>query len=176
MLIDDFLPAYDVASRHSIAIRASAEDTYAAVLRCDLASSWVARMLFALRGLSGGAPTTAVLDRVQRLGFVLLGEDAPREIVLGVVGQFWTRGHLRAVTPREFASFETPGFAKGAWNFSVTPPADGTTSLATETRVLCLDGASRRKFRLYWTAIRPFSGLIRREMLTEIRRRAVGSG
>ncbi len=34
------------------------------------------------------------------------------------------------------------------------------------------DAAARRRFRLYWLAIRPFSGLIRRLWLRAIKRRA----
>jgi hypothetical protein len=44
--------------------------------------------------------------------------------------------------------------------------------LATETRVLCLDDSSRRKFKLYWTLIAPFSGLIRNEALRVVKRAA----
>jgi hypothetical protein len=46
---------------------------------------------------------------------------------------------------------------------------DGET-LATETRVRAASPASRRRFRLYWLAIRPFSGLIRHLWLREIKR------
>jgi hypothetical protein len=35
--------------------------------------------------------------------------------------------------------------------------------------MLCLDESSRRRFRRYWLFIRPFSGLIRMEMLRVIR-------
>jgi hypothetical protein len=48
----------------------------------------------------------------------------------------------------------------------------GTTRLATETRVLCLDDESRRRFRLYWLFIGPFSGLIRRKILRSIKHEA----
>ena len=57
--------------------------------------------------------------------------------------------------------------AKMAFNFRL----DGST-LSTETRVLLTDAASRRKFRAYWTLIRPFSGLIRRVWLRAIAHRA----
>jgi hypothetical protein len=46
------------------------------------------------------------------------------------------------------------------------------TVLSTETRVLATDAAARRRFRRYWLAIRPFSGLIRRVWLRAIKRRA----
>jgi hypothetical protein len=45
-------------------------------------------------------------------------------------------------------------------------------TLTTETRVWAADPSSRRRFRLYWLAIRPFSGLIRRLWLREIKRTA----
>ena len=47
-----------------------------------------------------------------------------------------------------------------------------TRGLTTETRVLLTDERSRRAFRRYWLVIRPFSGLIRRNWLTAIVRRA----
>ena len=41
--------------------------------------------------------------------------------------------------------------------------------------ILCHDGegaASRRRFRLYWLVVRPFSGLIRKAMLDAVAREA----
>jgi len=48
--------------------------------------------------------------------------------------------------------------------------------LSTETRVAGTDAHARRRFGLYWLAIRPGSGLIRREWLRAIERRARASG
>lgn len=62
-----------------------------------------------------------------------------------------------------------PGTAKAAWNFAVHPGTGGRSVLTTETRVLCADPATRRRFRTYWAVVGPFSGLIRREMLAAIR-------
>jgi hypothetical protein len=42
---------------------------------------------------------------------------------------------------------------------------DDHVVLTTETRVLCLDDASRKSFQRYWRVIRPFSGWIRRRGL-----------
>lgn len=171
------MPVYDVASRHSIAIRSDPQRAYDAILACNLETSWIARSLFALRGLSRGASQRTrplpIVDRVARLGFVRLSEDPPREIVIGLIGRFWkASGDLQRFAAREFPLFEEPGFAKAAWNFLVTRCDDGSVFVSTETRVRCLDDASRRKFALYWTVVGPFSGLIRMEMLREIRRRA----
>lgn len=46
--------------------------------------------------------------------------------------------------------------------------------LTTETRVFVTDDRSRRLFTGYWVVIRPFSGLIRRQWLAAIARRAEG--
>ena len=64
--------------------------------------------------------------------------------------------------------------AVAVMNFLVEPHASGRgTRLFTETRVRCLGRSSRRWFRLYWLVIRPFSGLLRRAMLSGIRARAI---
>lgn len=177
MLIDDFMPAYDVVSRHAVPIHAPAAEVYAAVLQCNLRSSWLSRALFALRGIPDQALTEPVLDRVQRFGFVRLAEAAPYEIVLGLIGRFWTiRGDLQRFDKNEFTSYAIRGFAKAAWNFSVTPESDEDVRLTTETRVVCLGDEARRNFRRYWMFIAPFSGIIRLEMLKEIRHRAGARG
>jgi hypothetical protein len=51
-------------------------------------------------------------------------------------------------------------------------PRGSATELSTETRVLATGRRSRRTFRLYWLAIRGGSGLIRRELLRAVGRRA----
>lgn len=135
-------------------------------------------MLFAMRGLSssGGPQATKprpVVKVVERLGFVRLVENPPHEIIIGVVGRFWTpTGDLRDVEPGAFAGFDESGYAKAVWNFRIAPASADCVRVSTETRIRCLDRGSRRKFRLYWMVIGPFSGLIRKEMLREIRGRA----
>lgn len=66
-----------------------------------------------------------------------------------------------------FTGFAVPGWAKMALNFRVS-----AGELTTETRVQLTDQRSRRAFARYWLLIRPFSGLIRREWLAAIARRA----
>lgn len=171
MLIDEFLPHYDVTERHALVVRAPLERTYAAARALDLSQSRVTRLLFQLRGMR--ARPGASIDGLLRAGFVLLAEEAPREFVLGLVGRFWTPGGgLRRVGAGAFGAFNEPGYAKTVWNFCATVGPEGGILLTTETRVLCLDAVSRRWFRLYWILVGPFSGLIRREALRCIRREA----
>jgi hypothetical protein len=115
-------------------------------------------------------PHRIALDDMLGEGFTLLGEQPGEELVLGTVGRFWRGGgETRPVSPASFREPAPPGTAKAAWNFAVGRRPGGGTELRTETRVLCADAASRRRFRAFWLVIRPFSGLIRREMLAAIR-------
>lgn len=184
MLIDEFLPAYDVTERHEILIGAPPERVYAAVREMDMSGSPIIRGLFLLRGLPAlltghsrqGSPLGVTLEGLLRSGFVLLGERPGEELLLGLVGRFWTvTGDLQRLDAEAFRRFDRPGFARATWNFHLAPTGTGRTRLGTETRVLCTDEASRRRFRRYWLLIRPFSGLIRRIMLREIRRSAESS-
>ncbi len=178
MLIDGLLPAYDMVERHQIRIRAPVERVYDAVRAVDLSGSRIIRWLFLLRGLPalwrssprGEERLGLTLDGLLESGFILLGEKPRQELLLGLVGRFWTpSGDIQRLDASGFRTFDRPGYAKAAWNFSLSEQENGTTRLATETRVLCLDDVSRRRFRLYWAFVEPFSGLIRREMLRSIR-------
>jgi hypothetical protein len=188
MLIDEYLPRYDVVERHAIRVRATPARTYEAIATTDFASDAVIRVLLLARALPGAllngrAGLRALADRhksaltiatIQRGGFRMLAERAPDELLLGVEGRFWTLSGGRA-TPACDAFREpvpAPGTARGLWNFVVRSLDGQTSELTTETRVLCADAATRRRFLPYWTLIRPGSGLIRRSMLRAIKRTA----
>lgn len=177
-LIDEFMPVYDVNEYHETTVRAPIEKVYDALRTADLGGSPVIRLLLRLRALpailtTGGHKRNLKLnlDAIMKGGFVLLGENPPNEIALGLIGRFWTLSGSRCrVNADEFAAFDSPGYAKAVWNFSLVEESAEVTRLATETRVCCLDDASRWRFRVYWALIAPFSGLIRREALRMIRR------
>ena len=182
MMIDEFLPVYDVVERHQISINAPVERVYTAVRTFDLSDLRVIRWLFLLRGLPAllfphdepKERPSLTLDGLLKAGFILLGERPQQELLLGTVGHFWKLAgnsplHLDVVG---FRNFERPGYAKAVWSFSLSHPADDITRLATETRVYCLDSASRRRFRLYWLFVGPFSGLTRKILLRGIKHKA----
>lgn len=180
MLIDAFLLTYDATERHHLDIHAPIEKVYAAVRELDVSHSRLIRALFMLRGLPAfmfsprrtQQPLGLNLTALLKSGFVFLGETLPQEIVLGLIGKFWTAsGCIQKLDAAGFQNFSIPGFAKAVWNFSLESRETEITRLHTETRVLCLDAASRRRFRLYWLFIRPFSGLVRMEMLRAIKRK-----
>ena len=179
MLIDDYLSRYDAFEKHRIEIAASADQVYAAVRQLDLSGSLLIRSLFLLRSLpvlfSSKRKTQTQLglnlSGLLRSGFVLLEEKPGEELLLGLVGKFWTAtGCIQNIAANEFRDFAAAGFAKAAWNFSLHAQAHGATRLATETRVFCTDEMSRKHFLRYWRLVQPFSGLVRIAALRAIKR------
>ena len=103
-----------------------------------------------------------------------LEEDPGRELVFGIAGKFWRYdGGLRRLADRQaFLDFAEEGFVKAAWNLRIDDERAEVCRLSTETRIAYFGPAARRKFRLYWTFIGPFSGAIRTGILRGVRRRA----
>ena len=175
MVLDDHMPAWDVREHHSIDVAAPAERTLAAALAVTRGEVRSIGVLMGIRSLGlrrRGRLDAPLIDGFTRMGFGALGE-AEDEVAFGGVGRFWTpSGGLRRVAPEDFAGFGEPGYAKAGFNFVVAPGRDGGCVLSTETRVVATDAHARRRFRAYWTVIRPGSGLIRRNWLRAIRARA----
>ena len=148
---------------------ASAEAVFSVIDEVDLCESPIIRALFFLRGLPNGHLS---LRDLKNSGFEMLGIQKNEELLLGLAGKFWTLcGDMQKVNSGNFREFDKKGFAKAVWNFSVDGKGN-ETNLKTETRICCLDDESRRSFGFYWTFIQPFSGLIRREMLRIVKKKA----
>lgn len=170
MLIDAFLPRHDFRSAHRIDVRAAPADVYRTARHGDYGGSPTIRLLLALRGIWLRSLT---IDDAVRFGFVLLEERPDEEFVLGLIARPWTlTGGVVRVEAADFAADDEPGVAKIAWNFTVAPMGPDATRLSTETRILCTDRTSRRKFGRYWTLVKPGSGWIRRAMLRQVRRQS----
>ncbi|MFF8607148.1 hypothetical protein ACF06X_14505 [Streptomyces sp. NPDC015346] len=185
-LADTFVPRPDFGSRHQTVIPAPVEAVWAAWQKMEQAGGegWgpVVRALFAVRGQLGrlkrGGGEAPSSQKDLRENFLLLAEDPPREMVRGIVGQWWTMGPADGrpdvTSPREFMAFDEPGYAKATFSMRFAPDAaTGGTRVVTETRVLCLDEAARRAMGRYWRIVGPFSGLVRHMMLRGLRKRAV---
>ena len=187
MLIDDYLPEFDVVERHGLVIRATPARVWDALRAADFGRSPLLATLLALRALPSllTAPHRTLrrfrerragrltLDTFFSRGFVLLEERPDREMLIGLEGRFWTAtADLRPTDARRFREALASGLARVAWDFRAEPLPDGCVRLTTETRVRCADAATRRRFRAYWLLVRPGSGLIRGAMLRAIRRAA----
>jgi hypothetical protein len=182
MLIDAFAPNPDAVEIHSIVIRASPESVYRSLWIADLGGSLIIKLLLGLRSLPGFVLHRGRLTRDRKItlqtiidsGFGILANE-PEEVVLGVTGKFWRpTGNLMPFDRGSFARVVSPGVARAVWNFTMKEDSSGGTILSTETRVVCGDGSSRRRFRMYWLFVRPFSGLIRRLMLRAVKREVDG--
>jgi hypothetical protein len=170
LLLDRFLPHYHFSEVHAVEVKASSELVFDSVMACNLTESSVVRTLFRLRRLPRGEITVRGLEEI---GFRILGVHQNREVVMGIVGRFWRpSAEFVPITADEFGSFDSAGYAKAAGNFLVQPLTERCTRLTTETRIWCTSSGSRVLFGSYWTCIRPFSGLIRREWLRRVKGRA----
>jgi hypothetical protein len=185
MLLDDYMPTYDVHEIHAIRIHAPPDKIYAAIQAVRISDLGVANGLIFLRSLpsllrGNAPPSSRSLSRpLFRLGpnsgFFLLAEEPAREMVIGFVGKFWKPAGsewYRCTGPEEFLDFDQPDYAKAAWNLHIDVREQGWCRLSTETRVLGTDPESRRKFQAYWSVIYPGAAYIRRVLLKAIKRRA----
>jgi hypothetical protein len=177
------IPRYDAWERHEVIVNARPSAVYQRLRTTDFRKSRLTMALLTMRALpqllgrgtavrpNGDYPIT--LDSFIDAGATIIGERAGYEIVFGITGPFWEP--CPKITPaqvEEFRAGPPPGTAYAAWGFMVRAVDVGRTRLTTETRVLTGDPGSLRRFRRYWMLARPFSGLIRRQMLRAIRRAA----
>lgn len=174
MKLDEFLPEYNVRSQHSINVYATPEEVYAALTDNSFSQVPVVRFLMRLRGFSPDLSNIPMREALRRGGFIELCNFPGEEVAYGIVGQFWRpSGGRRSIdSPEHFKDFAQPDYAKAAWNFVLTSSFPQVTQLRTETRVKTFGRSATRKFRAYWLLVAPFSGLLRRSILHDVKRRA----
>ena len=181
--IDAFLPSYDFCASYQIRINAPRSVVYECLLQSDFSELWLTRLLMTLRTGKRMRRQRMPGDLRQRLpgtGFFILEEVPEDELVIGVAGRFWRPDGERCMdlTDAHFVEFSRPGYAKAAWNFKLRVELSEilseteNTTLSTETRVQCFGRAAFRKFGIYWSLVGPFSGLIRKAMLKQVRTKA----
>jgi hypothetical protein len=170
MLHDKYLPEFHFSERHEIVINAGRDAVFQLADQFDFRDSFIIRLLLKLRGISGGQTIKGGLLQGK---FIELEIVHSQEMIFGLIGQFWKpAGNLLSIPPAGFITFFKPEYLKATWNFNLLPVSDQITLLSTETRIQCMDQTAYKKFSLYWTFIKPFSGLIRKEMLRSIKRKA----
>jgi hypothetical protein len=171
-LLDEILPRYDVSAKYSIRIHAEPEKIYQ-VLDQGLPAGAITKILMALRGIPRLFRGSRAQDVLPEDAFYRLKQLENREIVIGIIGQFWkpVARPIKIKSLEEFLSFDRDGFCKAALNLRIVENAPGVCDVITETRVLSY-GSAQSEFREYWRVIAPFSGLIRREILRKIKQRA----
>jgi hypothetical protein len=173
-LIDEFLPNRDFSAAYKIRVNAPTSVVYECLLRSDFSQVWLGRLLMSLRSGKWMQRDRLVSDMRQRLkgkGFVVLAEIPDEELVIGVAGRFWRPdgGRCLELTADSFTNFSRPGYAKVAWNFKLRANSPESAVLSTETRIKCFGPAALWKFRLYWSLVGPFSGLMCKAILKEVK-------
>jgi hypothetical protein len=180
LTLDDLLPAPDFRERHSRRIEAPPADVWEAVVDLRLGDLALSRTLMGIRllpaRLAGRKEATRMVSGslLEEGPVPVLALDPPRAVVAGGVLQPWklTGGddppELDAAALRAFSE---PGWVKTGFDVLLEPDGGGTR-VTTETRVTATDARTRARFRVYWTIIRLGSGLIRRDMLRAVARRA----
>ena len=179
MLLDLFMPDYEVVDRHKTAVAAPAEVTLAAATEIQLENSTLIRAIFKGRELVlGGEPDHKVrpkglLEEVKSLGWGVLAELPGREVVMGAVTKPWEPNPVfRALPPDEFRAFQEPGYVKIIWTLRANPHGAGHSIFRTETRAVATDVEARRKFRRYWAFLSPGIIAIRSMMLPAVKAEA----
>jgi hypothetical protein len=176
-LFEKYLPRHQFAERHHIAIKASPSAVLDAVAGGNLPSDPIITGLMGARAAPGrilkrlGLSSAAQPEGFGLPSFIPLERDGDREIASGLIGRFWRPdGGLAPITDAAgFLAFDSGRTAKLVIVWTARPEGDHTR-LITETRIWCPDDYSRAMMTAYWLVIRLPSGLIRRRLLSAIKR------
>ncbi len=186
LLIERLLPRPDAVRSEHLLVDGDPDAVYARVREADFMRAWreshAVRVLFAARTLGERAvsaaagrdrppdpppPETMRLADLPPYGeWVVLGEDPPHELAFGAIGRFWAGETVwEPIDAARFVSFDRPGLARIACDFSLRPYGSGRTLVSYECRTQTTDLASRRAFLRYWRPLSPFIGVVLRSQL-----------
>jgi hypothetical protein len=189
MLIDRYLPAFDTTIVEHTVVDADVAVTWSALTDLDLmrvhtplldAAMFlraVPERIAARSGRQRPEPAAPVelkvgADGPGLDGWLSLGQIAQQEVAFGAVGRFWqadiTWYDVTAMSPEDFATFDTPGWGRIAANFSLRPYGATRTLASYEARTATSDADTARRFARYWRLVRPFVGYIMRAALSTL--------
>jgi hypothetical protein len=177
--LDEFAPAWQFREVHTTRVAAPPSRVFEAIrlvradeIRLFRTLTWIRRGGRRLPpGILNAGNQESLIDVALQGGFVLLADDALRELVIGTVVMAPPGAH-GTLTPEVFQQDLPPGFALAAMNFTVVADGPGRSLVSTETRVFANSPSARRRFAAYWRVIYPGSAIIRRMWLRAIERRA----
>jgi len=176
-LLDDIMPEYQFSERHSARIHAKPEQVMQAIHESTFRDMKSLDTLLKIRGAAlriqdtGGAfRDKRILDTFSASGYLFGGSE--HEIVMCGGANVRAKRLLEARTVQEFADDREQGGVKIAFDFNVEEAGGGWSTISAETRVVALDDVTRRGMGRYWRLIVPGSGLLRRQWLEGIKKRA----
>ena len=168
--------AADAHLHHAQPVAAPAAAVWESLTRLQVRNLPLTRTLVAVRRLE---VRPAAMDEplLTHGPLPLMVSDPPCLAVAAGAGQPWRlrppRRRFRSLV--EWASFDEQDWVKTLFAFAIATEDPQHCLLSTDTVVWATSSSARRRFALYWTAIAPFAGLIRREILETTARRAVSS-
>ncbi|HUP89402.1 MAG TPA: hypothetical protein VM100_08630 [Longimicrobiales bacterium] len=155
--MDRFIPRYQFHETHNIYVDAPVAQVRAAMAAVTAREIRYYQTLTRIRRCGNDDENILnppldepLIDVATRTGFTKLS-DTPSELVIG--------------------TYVVPQKAFAALNFKVVAQGKGSL-VRTETRVFANNRRTARRFALYWRAIRPGSGIIRKSWLRAIKSRA----
>jgi hypothetical protein len=167
--IEDWIAQPPLASeRHERLIAASPERAVELALETPAGADPIVGALLRLRGLRSARGSAESFMRANR--FVTLERES-REVVLGIAAPAELFPKELLQDPGGWRDWDRPNSLKAAMTWRAEPSGDGSR-LITETQVEAIDESARRRFRVYWLVVGPFSALIRRRWLAQIAKAA----
>ncbi len=175
--LDAIMPEYQYFEKHSARVHARPAQILQATRESTFSDMKSLGTLLKIRGAALRIHDTGeslkdkrILEAFSVPGFLQDGSE--REIVMFWAASLRAGGLAKLGGMQEFRDYRDPGAVKMAFNISVEDAGDGWSTLSTETRVMATDDATRRGMGTYWRMIVPGSGLLRRQWLDGIRKRA----
>ncbi|SRR5580765_1160456 len=168
------LPGAQFGERHARRIPASRDAVWDALHDLRVRDLTVTKPLSWLR--AGGRTATGdqrLLDQPSPV--VVLDESRPAWITAGRIAKPWQPRPDIGPVPESLDAlrvFDEPGWLKYGMEFTIEPDGEAGSVLRTVTLCEATDRAAWRRFVPYWALIRPWSGLIRRDVLAAVARRA----
>jgi hypothetical protein len=182
-LLDDIMPEYQFSERHSERIHAKPEQVMQAIRQLTVGDMKSLVTLLKIRGAAlrlhdtgdfvrhvRSLQDTRLLDTFSESGYIF-GSSEHAIVMCGGANMRANRP-LEVRTLQEFADYWEQGAVKMAYDFNVEDAGGGWSTVTAETRVVATDDSTRRGMGRYWRLIVPGSGLLRRQWLIGIKRRA----
>ncbi|MCC6340616.1 MAG: hypothetical protein IT166_00365 [Bryobacterales bacterium] len=177
-LLDPYMPRPDVSDLHEVMVKAPAEFVFRTACDFDMESLAAVRAIIRLREVLLGAERkerrpAGIIEDTLAMGWGKLEEEVGRHYAAGAACRPWEGNVVFHPIPAEqFSTYAHPGEVKITWTLEVEALAPARSRLTVETRAAATDPAARLKFRRYWRWASPGIRLIRRLLLSAVRRKA----
>jgi hypothetical protein len=175
--LDSVMPEYQFCERHAIRARARPEQLIKAARESTFGDMKSLGTLLRIRalvvrdpGIGDELQQRRVLEAFAASGYLL--DAGEREVTMFGAVNVRERRRPDVRTAQAFVDYGEQGGVKMAFDFRAEDAGGGWSTISTETRVVATDPATRSGMGRYWRLIVPGSGLLRRQWLDGIRRRA----